>query len=687
MVLPISDERISQPGRTHAGSDDPDQTGAERESPRADQRLLLALGLFLLAPVVAEYLLGNLPITAIYSLLVLAPLYGGGALLIREMARRARLSWASIVVLALAYGVLEEGITSMSLFNPNYAGERLLDFGYIASLGIAGPWTVYVLTLHTVWSVSVPILIMEVLAGDQRQSPWLGRIGLAVTALLFVFGIVASTFISIVTYQFVASTPQLLAVVITVLSLIGAAAALGGKIPTLALARGWRVPHALIVGVLSLVATSLFRLLPRQGNAVLYVVAVLLLEVVVGLLVFVWATLPAWTDAHRLALGAGALATYAWLAFRQTPMQATGVQDAAGNVVLAAGAVLLIAVAAMQIRQRHATSIAGALVLAVTLSAATLSPSRVVAQTCTSEHETGIVPANGISIAYASDGSCDGQAVVLIGGTGEQLIEWPTELVQELTARGYRVVRFDNRDVGLSTHMTDAGYPDSAAITAALQQGAPPPIPYTLRDMAGDAVGLLDALGIAQAHLVGASMGGDIAQVVAIDHPERVSSLTLLGADSGNSALPVIANPDAFAAVPTPPPDGDKVGFIEYEFATYKVLRSPAYASSDEELHARVERNVDRAYDPAGLVRQQTVTLVDHLDPDNYRHANLVHITAPTAIVQGAADPLEPLASAQDLEANIPGAELFVIPGLGHDVPPQLAPLFAAAIPLAGAPG
>jgi pimeloyl-ACP methyl ester carboxylesterase len=96
---------------------------------------------------------------------------------------------------------------------------------------------------------------------------------------------------------------------------------------------------------------------------------------------------------------------------------------------------------------------------------------------------------------------------------------------------------------------------------------------------------------------------------------------------------------------------------------------------------------VDRAYDPAGLVRQQTVTLVDHLDPDNYRHANLVHITAPTAIVQGAADPLEPLASAQDLEANIPGAELFVIPGLGHDVPPQLAPLFAAAIPLAGAPG
>jgi pimeloyl-ACP methyl ester carboxylesterase len=199
--------------------------------------------------------------------------------------------------------------------------------------------------------------------------------------------------------------------------------------------------------------------------------------------------------------------------------------------------------------------------------------------------------------------------------------------------------------------------------------------------MANDTVGLLDALGIQQAHLVGASMGGDIAQLVAIDHPDRVLSLTTIGADSANPALPVIANADAFASVPAPPADGDRAAFADYEFATNQVLRSPAYPTSDQALRAQVEADVARAYDPVGLVRQETVTLVDHLESNNYRHANLGRIVAPTAIVQGAADPLQPLASAQDLAASIPGAQLFVIPGLGHDLPAQLAPLFVAAIP------
>ncbi len=212
-----------------------------------------------------------------------------------------------------------------------------------------------------------------------------------------------------------------------------------------------------------------------------------------------------------------------------------------------------------------------ALILALALSTSTVFGPIALAQTlpqpCASAEQADTVAANGISIAYASSGSCNPETVLLIRGTGQQLIEWPQELVEELVERGYRVIRFDNRDVGLSTHMTDAGYPDSAAITEALQNGTPPPLPYTLNDMANDAVGLLDTLGIDRAHLIGASMGGDIAQLVAIDHPDRVLSLTTIGADSANAALPVIANPDAFAAVPAPPADGDRDAFIDYESA------------------------------------------------------------------------------------------------------------------------
>jgi pimeloyl-ACP methyl ester carboxylesterase len=322
------------------------------------------------------------------------------------------------------------------------------------------------------------------------------------------------------------------------------------------------------------------------------------------------------------------------------------------------------------------------LALALTTSAvfAPLAVAQTTDQQCASAQGTGMVAANGITIAYESFGSCSPETVLLIGGTGQQLVEWPMELVQELLQRGYRVVRFDNRDVGLSTHLAEAGYPDSEAITRALEQNTPPPLPYTLRDMASDAVGLLDALAIEQAHLVGASMGGNIAQLVAIDHPERVSSLTTIGADSANPAVPVIADPEAFATLPAPPAEGDRAAFVEYQVKTYQVRSSPAYPPAEETLRQAVARSVERAYDPAGLVRQQTVTLVGRLERDNYRYANLEQITAPTAIIQGADDPLQSLASAQDLAARIPGSELFLIPGLAHDLPPELAPLFAAAV-------
>jgi hypothetical protein len=255
---------------------------------------LLALGLFLLAPLVAEFLLGNLPITALYALVVLAPLYGGGALLIREIVRRTGHGWPSIVALALAYGVLEEGVTTMSLFNPNYAGERLLDYGYIPVLGIGGPWTVFVLMLHTIWSISVPIAIMEVLACDRRATPWLGRVGLALTTLLFVFGVAASTLISIASFSFVASVPQLAATL-----LVTAALVFGGlvlKRPALAEAAASTppAPKPWLVGAATLAASSAFKQLPREGAAWLYVGAVLVLVIGSLLVVHRWSRQPGW---------------------------------------------------------------------------------------------------------------------------------------------------------------------------------------------------------------------------------------------------------------------------------------------------------------------------------------------------------------------------------------------------------
>ena len=160
----------------------------------------------------------------------------------------------------------------------------------------------------------------------------------------------------------------------------------------------------------------------------------------------------------------------------------------------------------------------------------------------TKEYETGFAQANGITIAYESFGPKDQETMLLIAGTGSQLTFWPTQLIDGLVQSGYRVITFDNRDVGLSTKFTSAGYPDSEAITKALQEGKPAPIPYTLRDMANDTVGLLDELGIQKAHIFGVSMGGNIAQLVAIDHPTRTLSLTLMAADSGNPAMTDFAN-------------------------------------------------------------------------------------------------------------------------------------------------
>jgi pimeloyl-ACP methyl ester carboxylesterase len=287
------------------------------------------------------------------------------------------------------------------------------------------------------------------------------------------------------------------------------------------------------------------------------------------------------------------------------------------------------------------------------------------------------VQANGITIAYETFGPTDRETVLLIMGTGAQLTEWPVELCQELVRRGYRVVIYDNRDVGLSTRFEAAGLPDWKAISNALGAGKPAPLAYTLYDMARDAVGLLDALGIKKAHIAGGSMGGMIAQIVATDHPEHTLSLTSIMATDGKPGLPVIAKPDVTAKIPPPAPDGDKEAYIARQVKALQIIGSPAYPTDEKTLRERVVRAVQRSYYPAGEARQGAAALVTALED---RRAKLRTIKAPTVVLHGAEDPIVPVEAGRDVAANIPGAELRVIPGMGHDLPIALVNTFADAI-------
>lgn len=290
---------------------------------------------------------------------------------------------------------------------------------------------------------------------------------------------------------------------------------------------------------------------------------------------------------------------------------------------------------------------------------------------------SGTVEANGITLAYESYGPEDHEAILLIGGTGNQLIDWPIELVHELVRRGYRVVRFDSRDVGLSTHLESAGLPNWAAITRAGQEGKPPPLAYTLEDMAQDAVGLLDALDIEKAHIVGVSQGGMVAQLIAIHHPEHVLSLTSMMATSGNPALPLPAKPEVFASLGSPPVGDDLAEHIAYELRTRQALSSPGYPTDEQTIRQQIERDFQRSYDPAGVARHQAAALVASYKD---RREALRDVHVPTVVVHGAEDPLVPVQGGREVAESIPNAEFRLIPGMGHDLPVALVPVIADAI-------
>ena len=278
------------------------------------------------------------------------------------------------------------------------------------------------------------------------------------------------------------------------------------------------------------------------------------------------------------------------------------------------------------------------------------------------------VRANGISLHYDSFGAIDGEAIVLIAGLGTQMIRWPVPLCEDLASRGYRVIRFDNRDAGLSTHFSECPVPDFAAMAAALARGQRPDVPYTLHDMAADTVGLLDALSIARAHIVGRSMGGMIAQLVASDFAPRVISLTAIMSSTGNPALPSAdAEVMAMMTRPGPNPFADEAGFLAHSLGFARCIAGPGHPFDEEAHRAQIRAETSRAWHPTGLGRQIAAIAVT-----GDIRSRLAKITAPTLVVHGAHDRLFPPACGEDIAANVADAELILIDGMGHDLPPVL---------------
>jgi pimeloyl-ACP methyl ester carboxylesterase len=289
------------------------------------------------------------------------------------------------------------------------------------------------------------------------------------------------------------------------------------------------------------------------------------------------------------------------------------------------------------------------------------------------------IRANGIEIEVEDSSSQDASfaakpAVLLIMGLGLQLIAWPPEMVQGLEDAGYRVIRFDNRDVGLSTRMDAAGKPNLMWASLQYKLGFTPAAPYSLSDMAADAIGVLDALGVRQAHVVGVSMGGMIAQRVALAVPQRVLSLTSIMSSSGAKGLPG-PTPEVLRAMLSRPTGSSKAAVIEHSLALFRAIGSPAFPLPEADLRARITRGVERAFYPVGTLRQMVAVVSDQA-----RAALLGRIAAPTLVVHGTADPLVPLACGQDTARRIPGAKLVTIDGMGHDLPPEPVRRILAAL-------
>lgn len=272
---------------------------------------------------------------------------------------------------------------------------------------------------------------------------------------------------------------------------------------------------------------------------------------------------------------------------------------------------------------------------------------------------------NGIQLAYDCFGDPTGQPLLLIMGLGTQMIAWDEAFCERLAERGYRVIRFDNRDIGQSTRLNDAGIPDIPKLLGQALGGlqvSAAQVPYTLAHMADDAVGLLDALGIPSAHIVGASMGGAIGQEIALRHPKRVRTLVSIMSTSGAPDLPP-PRPEALQVLLTPAP-ADRAGYIARQQHVMKILRAGAYPEEEALDAARAGRAYDRGPSPAGYARQLAAIIAS-----GSRRTRLASVRTPTLVIHGDADPLVPIECGMDVARHVPGAQMVTIKGMGHALP------------------
>jgi hypothetical protein len=320
------------------------------------RRIAPALGLFFLSPFVGEFLLGNIAIDALPMGLILAPMYGGGAVIIREVARRAGKGWPTLFLLALAYGAIEEGLLCQTLFNSSYFGLHLLQEAYLPFLGIGMWWTLFVLTLHVVWSICTPIAIIESLVPERATTPWLHWPGLAIMLILFLLGSAAVFAGTYRQERFIAAPGQLLGVCACAVVLVVAAFAVGQP-----RARSKRATHSpWFVGIFSFLAASAFMGLRYVLADWPIVFAYLLLYGFAAVVIVRWSGRAEWGAAHRLALAAGTLLTYAWHSFPEKPvLGSTGTTDLVGNAVFSIGALILLVAACRCVRRVHDAPLGG----------------------------------------------------------------------------------------------------------------------------------------------------------------------------------------------------------------------------------------------------------------------------------------------------------------------------------------
>jgi pimeloyl-ACP methyl ester carboxylesterase len=282
--------------------------------------------------------------------------------------------------------------------------------------------------------------------------------------------------------------------------------------------------------------------------------------------------------------------------------------------------------------------------------------------------------ANGIRLEVEEHGPSAGEPLLLVMGLGMQLLGWHEGLVDLLVERGFRVIRFDNRDSGLSERFDHLGVPNLKMDSLRHVLGVRIRSPYALADMAADSIALLDALGIASAHVCGASMGGMIAQHMALLAPSRVKSLTLMMTSSGARHLPG-PSLKVRGALISRPPSNTLQAIVEHHVKLYDLIGSPAHPQPPAALRERFTRSVRRSYRPAGAARQMVA-----IAADGDRSPKLRAIGAPTLVIHGRADPLVPVAAGRDLQAKIAGARIDLVDGMGHDLPDALWPRFVDGI-------